>query len=93
MICAAENQERFKDYGARQPPHQSSLNGALAPHTYGNCSRPSPRQLRAGPPARFHDHTRSSIKRQVLGSWRLLPGRSEQPTNTDEPAANLNAAD
>ncbi len=63
-VCLAEKQERFKDYGAPQPPHQSSLNGALAPRSYGNCSYLSPRQLWAWPWACFHRRLWSKIKRQ-----------------------------
>ena len=41
------DQYRFKDYGARQPPHQSSLNGALASAHMGIALAPASLQLHA----------------------------------------------
>jgi hypothetical protein len=62
-VHTAESQERFKDYGARQPPHQSSLNGALAPRSYGDCSSTCPCSAPRLAQTRFHRRLWPKIKR------------------------------
>ena len=90
--CAERFVQRFKDYGARQPPHQSSLNGAHAPLVWGLLQL---LPLLSTTPAPDSLSSSSAVDAQAAGIRILAsaPNRYQQLASTAEPVMVMSAAD